>query len=89
MVATYSILPPKIEQGKANIPPIKNETIRRAAPELVVLKKNRMAMAEEEEWLVVSVVACLLLRTVSSWSYVFHCSNRDTSGVVFAESIQI
>ena len=46
-------------------------------------------MAEEEEWLVVSVVYCLLLRTVSSWSYVFHCSNRDTSGVVFAESIQI
>ena len=28
-------------------------------------------MAEEEDWLVVSVVACLLLRTVSSWSYVF------------------
>ena len=52
-------------------------------------------MAEEEEWLVVSVVACLLLRTVSSWSYVFLPRGFIvqieiyTSGAVFAESIQI
>ena len=57
--------------GKSKHPPNKEWNDKEGGPKVGCFKKNRMAMAEEEEWVMVSVVGCPLLRTVSSWSYVF------------------